>query len=80
MMFSTCRQTFSQRALYGEIATRFWFQMSVVNFHLHNTHKFDLACQFLNLLLENFNGKGKLMVFLYWGIKFRKMIHKTGGE
>lgn len=44
MMFSTCRQTFSNRARYRKITARLWLQMSVIYFHLNNSHKFNLPC------------------------------------
>jgi hypothetical protein len=44
MLFATGCQTFAERTLNGEVAAGLWFEMSVVNFHLHNPHELNLAC------------------------------------
>lgn len=52
MMLLTARsQTLPQWALSCEISTRFGFQVAIVDFHLHDSHKLNLASKFLYLFL-----------------------------
>lgn len=70
MMFTTCSQTLSQRTLYCEIATGLWFEMSVVYFHLNNSHELNLASKFLYLFLRGIREDVQSIIYVLIDSKF----------